>query len=165
MERVNIARLKLTDNRSISINDPWPSPVLMPDEKGDLKEAAARAVVGAIYFVETTTKSESWVEEEEEEDDDGKVKVTMVTTTESYQVPGHFEVWAFPEEKSFLARTGETRCLRFQREQVLEVEEVWPLSHALEVVKLRRKGTEIPTAEPEGATQPEPTNGAAASPS
>lgn len=165
MARVNIYRLKRTDGLELVVNDPWPYDLLIPDEKGELKKVPAGAVVGAIFFVEETTKIESWVEEEDEDDGKGGKRTRMVTMTESTKIPGHFEVWAFPEEQSLLNKLGQTRCLRVQREQALDVEEIWPLEHAKAVVRLRRDATELPDApeEDDGDDQPEASNGAAAS--
>lgn len=166
MERVVISRLNLSDKRTVGIGDAWPSEVLVPDELGRAKKVPTPAVVGAIFFVQTETKSESWVEDEDDTEKPNSKR--MVTVTESYQTPEHFEVWAFPTDDSILNATGETRCLRFQREEVIDVEEIWPLDAAKELVKIRRKATELSAEEPEGedddADQQLPPNGASASP-
>jgi hypothetical protein len=164
MQRIVIFRLGLVDKRVFTIGDPWPSELLVPDEFGKPKKVPMPAIIGGIFFVptETRTNSESWIEEEEDEED--KTKTRMVTYTESgqKQTPAHYEVWAFPNEESILNQIGETRCLRFQREEVAEAEEVWPLGYAQEVVRVRRKAAEMgPEDEPEEGDE-EPVTAATA---
>ena len=179
---VSIVRLELVgrgpDGKPVVflVGAPWPTEVAVSDEEGKVKLVSTPAVVGGIFFLptEVKTESESYVEEEEEVDDDGvpkrgldgKAKKLLVTVTESKQTqtPGHYEVWAYPDDKSVLRASGETRCLRLQREQVLFAEEAWPMGAASEVVKMRAMATVLPD---EGDEDQEPvrSNGQTASPS
>ncbi|GMV18000.1 MAG: hypothetical protein AMXMBFR56_62240 [Polyangiaceae bacterium] len=174
MERVQITKLTLTNGKVIAHDDVWPRPLQVLDaESGGLKEIPAQARVGAIFWVETTTSMESWIEEEEEDVLDeagnrtGRKKLVPVTHSSHTQTPGHYEVWAAPSPGSPLDRSGETRCIRVQREQVVDHEEAWPMAHAHAVVKARRDSTFLPdigtdddAGEGEGET---PSNGASAS--
>jgi hypothetical protein len=177
---VNIVRLELVkpgpDGRPVVflVGAPWPTEVAVSDHEGRAQLVATPAVVGGIFFLptETKTESESYVEEEDEVDDDGvtkktpdgKVKKLIVTVTESKQTqtPAHYEVWAYPDDKSVLRASGETRCLRLQPAQVLFAEETWPMSAASEVVKMRAMATVLPD---EDDDEPVRSNGQTASPS
>jgi hypothetical protein len=123
--------------------------------------APKQAVVGAIFFVRSETRSESWIEEEEDDEEPGGKRV--LTCTKSHQTPGYYEVWAFPEPGSLLDKTGLTRCLRVQREHVVSVEEEWPIGAAIEAVALAKAATET-VDEDEQADPPRADNGAATSP-
>lgn len=173
MERVQITKLTFANGTTLSHDDPWPRKLqVLNPETGGVKEIDAQARVGAIFWVETATAMESWVEEEEEDilDDEGKKtgekKMIMVTHSSHTQTPGHYEIWAAPETVSPLMRAGETRCIRVQREHIVDHEEAWPLVHAHQVVKARRASQFLPDIgdEDEGDGGIEtPSNGASAS--
>ena len=142
--RINIVKIEF-GGRTYSVGDPWPSELVVGDDEGKPKKISYPAIVGAIFFVPTSTDSESHVEDEELSDEEKTlgVKPKKLTVTDSTQKPGHYEIWAFPKEDSVVHKAGETRALRIPREFAI-VEETWPLDTAWRLIKARRDETEVP---------------------
>jgi hypothetical protein len=142
--RINIETIEV-GGRSFTVGDRWPGALRATDENGKAKKIPYPAEVGAIFFVPTTTDSESSVEDAEQTEEEVKLglKPKKLTVTDSTQKPGHYEVWAFPDVDSVVHQAGETRVLRIPREFAI-VEETWPLEVAKKFVKGRRAETEVP---------------------
>lgn len=147
---ISIAKIRFVDGTELAVGDRWPSdtPVAGPD--GKVIKIPCPAEVGAIYGLATATDQESY--QEEGLDDQGKPR--RVNVIEGSQRIGYYEVFALPDEGSFLLAQNESRTLEIERHQVRWAEKALPWDVAQKLVQLRRGETEIDDGEDDDVQEP-----------